>query len=395
MKMVRFIVVSMVVHLMTLPNLHSQESGVPLRRAIVFRPNQEAISGRLIRVGDNSLVVLTLHHEEEIMFEDISRVILSGESRSSKGVIHGALLGGYAVTALVGATDSKPTGYLRRDYSSGLGILVILIPSVFAGGGIGYLLDPGTDGREEMFDFTGSHGSQTAERKRLQNELKDTKREHGVHISVQGSQIFPSVVKAEESQSSYWGGYGYEVSDFNVLRRLQVTYSILPNVEVGLASVWFGEPSHYHDLGEWSQSGYSRWGGTLTSLDAVGRHLVVVYKPFPESLDGRYELAFGSGIGISSIQYQRNTSVNETVVVNNVSTTSYFNSPFEISETMLSGFVYAQASMKLTENLSLGLIFDYIVAPSKEAPADVRFGIPKETLNFGNTSIGFTFEYQL
>jgi hypothetical protein len=82
-------------------SVHAQEKS--LKRIIVFRPEKDAIGGRLISVDDHGMVVLSATREETIPFEEISRIILTGESRSSKGAVYGAVLGAYASVAFFGA----------------------------------------------------------------------------------------------------------------------------------------------------------------------------------------------------------------------------------------------------------------------------------------------------
>jgi len=361
-----------------------------MRRVIIFRPNQDAISGRLIKMGDDGLTVLTAQREERIPFDEVSRIVMTGESRSSKGALYGAVLGGYASalifgTARSGSGYSSPTGYVQQGFFSGLGMLLILTPSILAGGGIGYLIDPGSDGKEEMFDFTGSEESRSAERKRLKNTMNNVEPVRNFHVSLQGSQVNPSVIQQDQTNSMY-GGNGYsDVSSFTLLRKLQVTYSVLPYLEMGVASVWFGEPSQNKYISDYNaQTTISTWATSTVTLDAVGRYVVGVFKPFYGSLDRQYDIALGGGVGLASISYKRETQVNT------FSTFAPTTSKFEISETMLSGFVYGQASMELTEGLSIGLFFDYVIAPSREATPDPQFQKGMQTLNFGNSSYGFT-----
>jgi hypothetical protein len=397
MNIVRICLYSLFAAILLSVSLLAQERLALSRRVIVFCPNQDALSGRLIRVGDSSISVLTAKREEKILFENISRIVLSGEKKASKGVVYGAILGGYGAVAILGQSENytpKPTGYLMSNNLSTWVFLLIVTPSILAGGGIGYLIDPGSDGTEEMFYFTGSEDSRNAERQRLTGALSNVERDHTVHLSVQGSQVYPSVIKRDESQSSYGGGFGYggynNVMSFNIYRRVQLTYTIHPNVEVGIASVLFGEPSQYIDINEYSSSGNSRYGNTQITLDAVGRYAVVAYMPFPELSGGPYEISLGGGIGIAAIDYERQSFVTENTVVNGIYTTTTKTSTFKFSENLVTGYLYGQASAELIDGLTIGLVLDHVFAPSKEAPADVVFGMARKTLPFGNTSLGFT-----
>jgi hypothetical protein len=368
----------------------AQERSSSLRRIIVFRPGQQAISGRLTVVEDRHIVVLTTTTEEKIYFEDMSRIILAGESRRGMGVLYGAIAGGYASSYLLGTDRGQSGGFLRRETYSPLALLIIIAPSILVGSGLGYLVDPGSDGKEEFFDFTGSSNQRRVEEKRLKDLFEGNAGERTIHIAIQGSQVYPSVLTDNAPPGSYPSGDYNSLTDFNILRRFQVTYSFRPEVEVGISVVWFGEPARNAYSFESLPSGASRNVNSTKSLDAVGRYLVGAYKPFHQSLDKRFALVVGAGIGFASIDYSSSGTLYEYSYVNNQYLYSNQNSSVHVTDNPFSGFLFGEFRVKCDDGLTLGIAIDHVFAPSKTAPADPLLGISAQTLNFGNTSFGFT-----
>jgi len=201
-----------------------QVKSTAMKQAIIFRPNQDAIRGKLAEIGEEYIVVFSSEREVTIPFADISRIILTYERGSGRGPIYGAVLAGYAGTLI-----------LTRSQD------LVVVPSIALGAGIGYLVDPGSVQKEEVFDFTGSGEAKTGEKSRLLRAATHESRESKVHITFQGSHVNSNMPKLNLPGSST--SYDYNtISEFNWLRKVQVTYSVVPEVEVGVALVWFSEP---------------------------------------------------------------------------------------------------------------------------------------------------------
>jgi hypothetical protein len=62
----------------------------------------------------------------------------------------------------------------------------------------------------------------------------------------------------------------------------------------------------------------------------------------------------------------------------------------KISNTFFGGVVFTDLDIVLGRSFSLGISADYVLLPSREAPAVSEMGIPAQKIRFGNSCIGLT-----
>lgn len=360
-----------------------QVKSTAMKQAIIFRPNQDAIRGRLAEIGDEHIVVLSSEREVTVPFSDISRIILTYEQGSGRGPIYGAVLGGYASTYVLARSQDHGGFAESRDLSL---YLLVVVPSIALGAGIGYLVDPGSGQKEEVFDFTGSDEAKAREKARLVRAATHESRESKVHITLQGSHVYSNMPRLLLPGSST--SYDYNaISEFNWLRKVQATYSVVPEVEVGVAVVWFSEPPQssygYVDLGNSDTRNYNG----SQSFEATGKYIVALYKPLYHLLDSRLDLKVGGGFGSASVDYMRTTTV---WTYTQSGSNSEQSSSFNVSDNFAVAYLFGQFEFELVDGLSLGLVADKVFGPSRNAQAVPEANIPAQTLHFDNTSVGFT-----
>ncbi|MBI5463601.1 MAG: hypothetical protein HY966_01450 [Ignavibacteriales bacterium] len=366
---------------------NGQSSG-SLQHALVFRPGQEVLSGRIVDVKDDHLVLLTNRSEEVVPFSEVSRIIVRTTASSGRGVLYGAVLGGY-VGMLAFGTEQNSGGYLSSGSSRVFGFLVGVLPSLALGAGLGYLIDSGPSEKEELIEFTGSTDSRRNAIARLRSGLGRTDSHQRIHVSFQGSQVNPSIPPLElpsQYHSSAYDGY----TNFNILRRLQATYSIVPEVELGAGIVWFGQPekmgSGYENLSNnQSRSWYSR-----QKFEANGKYVMVSYKPFVSVLDRQFSINVGGGLGIASVDYLRDITISTYDYTSTSGQSAPQYSSFAVVDGFPSGYLYGELQFNLDEHLSLALMADKVFTPSKESPPVPEAQIPQQALAFGNSSFGFS-----
>lgn len=118
-------------------NLWPQEVYLP--RALVFQKSGNGMSGYLtgIRIGedDDTLVFFSGSQPQKILVGDLSRVIVLSRDRGGNGFLHGALLGTYISTLLLGQAEQQPTAYLTRFFSTRGGLLLTALLGIAVGGG--------------------------------------------------------------------------------------------------------------------------------------------------------------------------------------------------------------------------------------------------------------------
>jgi hypothetical protein len=363
-----------------------------MKQALIFRPNQEVIRGTIAEIGEQSIVVLSSGQEIVVPIADISRIIWTCDPRPARGFLCGAILGGYASSYLY-TRSLNNNGFFETG--NALVFFLVVPPSMAIGAGIGYLIDPGSARKEVLFDFAGSDEERARERARLIEAATDGSRGSNLHVTLQASQVFAHMpeLNLPNSFSSYEIS---RVTGFNLLRKAQVTYSVAPEWEIGVALVWFGEPSQssYGYEHSYSQNPDSNVNKTLTGLqsfEAIGKCIVASYNPLYYILDSRFAFKVGGGFGTASIDFKRTTSLYTWSYGNSqYGSNSLQDSHFSISDDYLVGYIFGQIEFELVDGFSLGLVADKVFGPSSDIPAVPEANIPARTLSFDNTSVGFS-----
>jgi hypothetical protein len=350
-----------------------QVKSTAMKQALIFRPNQDAIRGKLAEIKEEYIVVLSSEREVTVPFAEISRIILTYDQGPGRGLFYGAVLAGYG-SAYVLAASRDHGGFVEsRDL---VWYAIVVVPSIALGAGIGYLVDPGSAQKEEVFDFTGNDDAKAREKSRLVRVAIHESRESKVHITFQGSHVNSNMPKhvLPGSNTSYDNS---AISEFNLLRKVQATYSVMPDVEVGVAFVWFSEPPQtsfgYETLGNDNTKYYS----VYQTFGATEKYIVALYKPLYHMLDSRLDFKVGGGFGAASIDYSRRTTVSG-------------NSFFNVADNSLAAYLFGELEFELVDGLSIGVVADKVFGPSRDAPAVPEAKIPAQTLRFDNTSVGFT-----
>jgi hypothetical protein len=348
-----------------------------LKRALIFPKYGKGISGYVvgIRVGteDDTLVLFSGRQTEKFLMEDLARVVVLPQNEGGNGFLHGALIGTYVSTWLLGQVnryDRQPTAYLTETYSKGAGLLLAAFLGVGIGGGIGYFVKF-SDG-ETSFAFTGSELEKRTSRRKFYELISGESDSRNFHFSVQGGHVYTQASKDfQNAMGSNAYGYGETgLSEFNWLRKVQLTYSVEPDIEIGGAVQWSGEPS----ISDWNY--YFQSSGA--SLDVVGYYGVCKYKPFYSTLPSQTDFSVGGGIGIVNFNYQAYTRTNTGFGLQTVQQI--------VEERTLSAIVFGEFNYYFHESLSLGVVADFVYYPPKKVPAVAN--LPEQTI-FGNGCIGF------
>ena len=353
------------------------QSGLPVK--------SPPLSGYLTAIVEDTLHVLTTSGEESICRTDITRVIVRGESRSGEGLGYGMLIGSYTGLYLLGSEGDNGT-FLHANLSNSPWVILLgLLPGLAVGAGVGYLVDPGSEGKDELYDISNNTSSGSTEWYRLSEKLKPHERYNKFHISIQGSHLYG--FNLNDQFTDYYGSSNY--SSFNLVRKLQFTYSTSPQLELGVALMPFGS----HTI---SSYGYTYLSPTTNrntymekNLKATGRYFVAQYKPFSNRLSERFALNIGGGVGLMSIDYRRDIS--GTTYDNSNSTSQYFGPfPYSDSRSAWSGLIYSEIAMRLYDGLTLGVILDRLIVEGVEDPAVPSIGYSSSSLNLGTWSFGIT-----
>ena len=348
------------------------------------------LTGLLSSVQSDCLVLGTGNNKKTIPFNDLQKVIIKIEKKTSRHAFYGMLTGIYLGNLIFFHAKGGPTAYVRHvDFNLGY----LFWNSVFAGAGIGvgFLTSSAFGSGEKHFDFSGSQEHRLKEWERFRRyALGSSSFSNKVHLSVQGGHINCRVSNRYKSMlknANFYDFYDYEgATNFNLVRRVELTYSLKPDIEVGLAAVVLSEPTIMGD--KWMEtinsSGY-QYFSVRQSLSSLGLYALGVYKPLRSVLPKSIHWNVGGGLGAAKVNFSLNTSL-ET---DNYPDYSVINRNHNISRTSVSALAFTEFDFMVDENLSFGLAADYVFVPARQAPAFEDMGIQAQKLRFGNSSIGF------
>jgi hypothetical protein len=178
--------------------------------------------------------------------------------------------------------------------------------------------------------------------------------------------------------------WGY-ATNWNLLRRVQLTFSVTPFLQVGAAMIRIAEPT-ISVGGGWS-------GGTASEHWAVEESfsegnlygLAGVVEPPPGILPEWLVLRGGGAFGPVTIEYMNQRTVYTYQYVPPYSSSAVQHSE-QFDGTELGFGIYGEVGVNITSLVSLSCIVDYCAVPSKKFPAIPELKLPEETL--GNSSVG-------
>jgi len=351
---------------------------VLFNKVLVYFRDGSYLSGLLVGVENNLLVLRTKGQDEKIPLNNLVKVIIETDKETNRYALYGMLMGTYLGNIIFHRAENQPTAYME-DFDGTLGFLLINTLYAAAGIGLGYLASSMFEESKRVFDFTGSEGKRQAAWDRFRRfVIGGDFGPKKVHISIQAGHVYTRVSSRYETllqNVDYSTGRG-GVSNFNLLRKLQFTISPTSNAEIGLALYWLGEPRLY---------GNKYHCRAWQSLYTNGYYIVGIYKPFVRQLPKYIDWNVGMGVGAAKVDFSL-----ETEHWTGYPTYSRETSEYNIYKIFFSGLVFAELNLYLHNTLSVGLVADYVFVPPKNVPEIPEADIPEQKLRLGNSSIGFT-----
>lgn len=360
---------------------------------LIYLKDGSRLSGLLVGIEGDVLIVRIGGKDERIQSRNITKIIIKREKKLSRYVVSGMLLGIYVGNLALLRAKNQPTFYME-DKGSELWLLMWNAIFAAAGGGLGILGSSALEKGEEVFDFTGNMDKRYREWERLHRfVIGDIPVQKKIHFRIQAGKVFPRVSNRYRDllidNDYYVSRYGWldnqeweEASDINLLRKVQLTYFLNNFIEVGVASVWLGEPSIQGN--KWGYGGEHIW----QKLAANGLYAVGAFKPFSKGVPKGISWEFGAGAGAAIINF--NLTARSTTWYPTTTEETFEHS---ISKTLFSGIVFTELSFYLYDSLSLGLIADYTYIPEQEVPAVPLANLSAQRLRFGNSNIGISLGF--
>lgn len=321
--------------------------------------------GFLIGLKRDSLIINRSDTRYAVSLKEVTNISIEIERSYYRGLALGGVLGIYIGNLALFRAENQNNNYYEDS-----GAVPVILWSLlwgFVGGGIGYLVDKASTEEFENFSFADPE-SWTEEYERLLMFIRGEKHEKLIHVSAQLAQVASTISKLE----NYNDFYNYYITSFNMLRKLDLTYSFFKRVDLGGAISWFGEPSFFY----YGYDYHTDLAGSIEQeYNGIGYYIISSYSPLKYELPKTLSWRIGGGIGLGNIDY--------TLRYGNESYTDVI-----INKSTFSGILFSNFDLNLYDGLSLGLAVDYVYIP-ETMPAIPELNI--ESSSFGNFGLGFAF----
>ncbi len=344
----------------------------------VFLHNGGTTSGYLSDLDRQSMTVVTVEGDVHILNPEIQKIIIPGKHAIGKRVAYGALIGSYLNVYLNEVYKKDPYYLVNQSMGGSVGkTITSILSGMLAGATVGFVID-GLSGADEVIDFDGGKAVRTKGLERLRSLAEKSSEESPgdsrMRLTVQGGQVFTHIV---DYGPRIYGVPERESTNFNWMRRCEISYSATDEIEVGVSEIWFGEPILDFPNDPFNQD--SRYY-------ASGYYLMGHYSPFlGDKLDNTMRVSLGAGVGRADVSFQRKSATRNP---NGMLTIGPQLVGF--SETLMTGIVLGEARFRIADGLTLAITVDHVIAPTRDAPGDPTVGIEPKTFNLGNTSLGFS-----
>ncbi len=326
--------------------------------------------GWFVGTHQDSMVIQIGRNSERISRRDLLRVAI--EVKPSKGgpAVVGMITAAYLGSALVLSDEREPFLFVGGNGGTGE---AFLYNALFCLGGylIGYGIGT-SQSNEVVFDFSGTDEERGVRWEELCESGQKAGRETSVHFSFQGSWVSGPVPHGGANS----GYYARDLSSLNMMRKLQLTYTITDYADAGIALMWLGQPSLWY---------YSPYVSEM-HLNGRGYYAVGVFKPL-WLLGGRsLQWDIGVGVGMASVDL----SASPGVVYDYYPSSSPPMTPVGLKKKTFSAMMYAELKLFFTGNLSVGFNADLVYIP-EDVPSVQNVTFERGT--FTSTSVGFVVGY--
>ncbi len=337
------------------------------------------LSGILVDITDKTVILLRAGQEQEIPKQEVKAIIVKEKYRN---ILSSVLLLTYLenLIFLTGRDDQPP--FYANHYESYVGFLYGEAILLSANIGLVFLLSEALGISDKVFEFTGNDEDIRAEWERFKTSLRKSRRWQKLRLSLQAGRVYPQIWNRRSSFLRDGGFYVYrDPSLFNLLRRIQITYSLTPDLEIGLAHGWFSEPM----LRAWRyrEAPYSSLS-LQESFSSNGYYLVGIYRPFSRTLPNALSWDIGLGAGAAKTAIVTKAEIYDTPGSPSRET------EVRISRTQFSALAFTELKLNISRTLTFGLAADYFLASTVQLEAIPEAELPAQKFRVGNGSLGFS-----
>jgi hypothetical protein len=374
----------------------------PAPRVELYQKEGSAIGGLLLGVGRDSLTIAS-NHTVRIARSNIDHIIVLPSTSERSGFLVGGTALSYLGCASILSANGQPAVFLWNAATTGE-IGAVLGLGFLLGGAAGALFD---NAEPPEMDFILNSPDGDANWLLLQDFFAHRSFAKRIHLSVYlghtGTPATEQLDKAATKSgyvktiSDYYNYFDYNydrniqaADEFNMMRRIELTYTLRPDVEVGVALANLGEPTHFWQHSELDSTGSFRpFHQMHQSLFATGYLAEASYKHLLNPRSPRVELLGGVGLGVAHVTFNRELD----------SSFYYYSTPgaaldsYDFDEVEPLVMVMLQARIFAMSNFSVSLYGDYALLAGPTVSAFPIAGIPEQHLNISNGSYGFSIDY--
>ncbi|PLX30909.1 MAG: hypothetical protein C0600_07090 [Ignavibacteria bacterium] len=351
-----------------------------LEPVYIFRDGEQALGGRLIDADDS---LLLLHRDGvpyAVPFSDAVSIRMPGRPVAGRAFVYGMFLAAYVSNHFFWSRENQIGSFLNTYPDEKVGFLASNLGTGLVIGSIVYLFASASDQDEEEFHVLHGNVHGQNEKNRFMSFVKRDDSKPSMHVSVQMSTVAPvesnramkllneSGFSDVHSNSISWQHRA--LTDFNILRKLQATFSIRPDICFGLS---------YMDLAE-RYSTYSATGkapdGSRQEVefmqDLTGWYAVGTYEPLLRHLNQPLEWKIGVGLGVTAIDGH----------------VASLTAVHDLTDKTLSALLFSEFNLYVYSGLSLGLTAEYVYVSGMEIGPLQGVTSENSMINFNSTSWG-------
>jgi len=358
------------------------------KHVFVYRTNEQPLAGYLIDVNEKSVVVQSRGENFIIPFTDVAKLTVPGRKVSGTAGIYGMIFGAYTGNLFFWTNETQSAPYL--DDFSPTGFVFANLGMALLGGGISWLVAQSADKNYQSFILLGNFADRRNQELQFREYVTEVKKEKTLHISVQLSSVTPEETERSKSilmnngfTQLYSDGYHPSSSSFNVLRKAQVAYSVMPKLSLGAAFMWLTEPRESDRSGNWVN-------GASTTLDIslkmLAYYVVALYEPLYGRLPEPLQWQLGWGLGLVSIDGRARGAVQVGTYPLHSSTVD----EQSLSGSTFSTVLFTDFSVFLYPSLSVGLNAEYVYVNQQTIQPIRGITTGETTLKLGSSSFGLT-----
>jgi hypothetical protein len=362
---------------------------------VIHQKEGRVLSGYLLGIGENMLLIKRGGADEGIPLSFIRRVIIEKEKQGMGYALAGLGLGAYVRNVIFNRAAGQPGVFLRAG-SGGSGWLMDII-FLAAGGALGYFGGPLLESPQTEFDFEGSDLHRLAAWESLRRCVLGIFSPPRVHLNLHGGKVNFRVSNQYDalfrSRGFMSGGYfnptlsdsyAEPAGSINLVRRIQASVSISPRIAVGLSYINLSEPM----IGAINYADPQKYLSAMQTLSAHGYFAVGSFEPLRTWLPARLAWEVGLGAGWVKTEFDM-----KTMAETHLSFPPYYVDSAEnhaISRSDFGALIFTELRFYPNPHVSLGLSADYVALPTAGVPEFPDLGLPAQTIRFGNSSFGLT-----